>query len=254
MALLNFGTSRAAERTKRSVDLSNDVDAALDAYRGVQERRGKPLSRGAAIETILGPILSLSPAQASQLGAAAEKELKSTQALLDVTQREDAFSHHDLQREAEVWKTVHDLFETLAVDSTPRKPMRSIQMRGKRVIIPDSPDWVVINEVNAASSTRATIIEVKNGARFNVPYFVYFDNEETSTRLMDKAILAIFPDFERVLKEQVEPVMDANGVCLNLGEVQRAPATGYFPACEHDPILGDPYGVHIIPDEKGKQD
>lgn len=254
MALLNFGSSRAAERTKRSVDLSNDVDAALDAYRGVQEKRGNPLSRGAAIETILGPILSLSPAQASQLGAAAEKELKSTQTLLDATRREDAFSHHDLQKEAEVWKTVRDLFETLAGDSIPRKPMRSIQMRAKRVIIPDSPDWVVVNEANAAGSTRATIIEVKNGDRFNVPHFVYFDNAETSTQLMDKAIVAIFPDFEKVLKEQVEPVMDANGVCLNLGEVQRAPAPGYFPACEHDPIQGDPYGVHIVLDEKGNQD
>ena len=254
MPRLSFGNSRSTERTKRSIDLSKDVDAKLDSYRDTLENRGTPLSRGAAIETVLGPILSLNPAQASRLRATAERELKNEQELLDATSREDACSRHDLQKELETWEVVINLFEVLQGDFIPPEPMRAIQMCGKRVIIPDSSDWVVINEVNAPSSTRATVIEIKNGERFDTPHFIYFDNAETSTKLMDKAILAVFPDYEKVLKARVEPVMDANGVCLNLEQVRNAPIPGYFPAREHDPILGDPYGIHVIPDGNKESD
>ena len=127
--------------------------------------------------------------------------------------------------------------------------MRSIQMHGRRILVPDASDWISVNEDNAAESTVATIVEVRNGERFDVPHFIYFDNGESSTQAIDKAVLSTYPRYEEVLKTKVEPVRDANGTYLNLDELKSAPWPGYFRAQPNDPESGNPYGIMLILDE-----
>lgn len=245
--------SKEKGRVKRSVDLSPNTDVALDAFRSLSEKRGVSLSRGAAIDAVLGTILRLSPEMATRLYKETRKGLKAAQEALDATNREDAFSRRSAAENVEGWRNVAELFDIIADGYEEPAPMRSIGMKGRRVLIPDAPDWILINEDNAAQSTAATIIEIKNGARFNAPHFVYFDNGEADPRTIDAAILAAYPPYNDILAAHVEPAKDSDGNHLNLEELREAPVPGYFPARPNDPVAGNPYGVVIIP-EKGERD
>lgn len=239
--------SKEKGRVKRSVDLSPNTDVALDAFRDLSAKRGVSLSRGAAIDAVLGAILRLTPEMAARLYKEAHKGLKGAQDALDATSREDALSRRNAAETVEGWKSVVELFDIMADGYEEPAPMRSIRMSGRRVLIPDAPDWILVNEGDAAQSTVATIVEIKNGARFNAPHFVYFDNGEASSRAIDAAILAAYPRYGEILAARIEPMKDADGNYLNLEELKEAPAPGYFPAQENDPIAGNPYGVAIIP-------
>lgn len=245
--------SKEKGRVKRSVDLSPNTDVALDAFRSLSEKRGVSLSRGAAIDAVLGAILRLNPEMATSLYKEARKGLKAAQDALDATNREDALSRRSAAENVEGWKTVAELFDIIADGYEEPAPMRSIGMKGRRVLIPDAPDWILINEDNAAQSTVATIIEIKNGARFNAPHFVHFGDGGASPQTIDEAILAVYPLYSDILAARVEPVRDSDGNYLNLEELREAPVPGYFPAQPNDPVAGNPYGIVIIP-EKGERD
>ena len=245
--------SKEKGRVKRSVDLSPNTDVALDAFRNLSEKRGVSLSRGAAIDAVLGAILRLSPEMAASLYKEARRGLKAAQDALDATSREDALSRRSATENVEGWKTVAELFDIIADGYEEPAPMRSIGMKGRRVLIPDAPDWILVNEGNAAQSTVATVVEIKNGARFDAPHFVYFDNGEAGHKAIDAAILAVYPRYEDILAARIEPVKDSDGNYLNLEELKEAPMPGYFPAQQNNPVSGNPYGVVIIP-EKGAHD
>lgn len=236
-------------RTKRSVDLSSRTDIAIDSFRSLAEKHGASLSRGAAIDAVLGVILGLSPSQAYRLLATAREGLKNDQDLLDAISREDVLSRRDANDTVNAWKQACELFGILADGYHEPKPMRSIQMHGRRILVPDASDWISVNEDNAAESTVATIVEVRNGERFDVPHFIYFDNGESSTQAIDKAVLSTYPRYEEVLKAKVEPVRDSDGTYLNLDELKSAPWPGYFRAQPNDPESGNPYGIMLILDE-----
>lgn len=242
--------ARENRRVKRSVDLSPSSDVLLDAFRKLAEKRDVSLSRGAAIDAVLGAVLRVSPGQAARLYDAARKGLASSQDALDATSREDALSRQRAAEEVESWQRIAELFDILSNDYIEPAPMRSVKMLGQHLLVPDAPDWILVNEKDAACSTRATIVEVKNGARFEAPHFVYFDTGESSTRSIDAAILEIYPDYEKILAARVEPVRDAEGNLLNLDQLKEAPVPGYFPALPNDPVQGNPYGVVLVP-EKG---
>lgn len=244
---------RERSRIKRSVDLSPWTDEALDDFRALSEKRGLSLSRGAAIDAVLGAVLRLSPEQAAHLRDAAGRGLETSLEALDATSRDDIYTRREAAENVARWEDAIELFDIIADDYEQSTPMRSIQMHGKRLLIPDSPDWISINEGDAARSTVATIVEVKNGAQFDSPHFVYFDDGETTPSAIDAAILAIYPSYADILAARVKPIRDADGRYLNREQLQNAPDPGYYPAQPHDPVLGDPYGVVII-SEKGESD
>lgn len=239
-------------RVKRSVDLSPKTDEVLDNFRILAEKDGVSLSRGAAIDAVLGAILSLSPAQAARIYTNVSKELKVAQDTLDATSRDDVLSHRRAADEVESWERVTELFDILSDDYTEPAPMRSIPMSGCHIIVPDAADWIIVNAANAADSTHATVVEIKNGSRFNAPHFVFFDCGEASTEAIDAAIIAVYPQYENVLAARVEPIRDTEGNLLNLGQLKEAPMPGYFPVhYANDPAQETPYGVVLVP-EKGE--
>lgn len=247
--------TKEKSRTKRSVGLSSKTDTALDSYRLlIAEKHGVSLSRGAAIDSILGVILNLEPPQAYQLLIRSEQELRNAQALLDATSREDVLSRQAEVNSVATWGQICELFGILADGHQELPPMRSIQMNGCRVLIPDAPDWITVNEGEAIRCNAATIVEVRNAERFDMAHFIYFDNDDTATKDIDEKIAIVWPEYEEVLKRRVKPVLDSEGKCLNAKEFLDAPNTGYYRATTYDPLRGNPYGVATIPDENGEEE
>lgn len=247
--------TKEKSRVKRSVDLSVGVDVALDEFRELVAKHGTSLSRGAAIDVILSAVLQLKPSQANRLLKTATHELGSAQAILDSTSLVDALSYRNALKEVETWKQVTELLDILGDGYEDRPPMRSIGMKGSRVlVVPDSDGWILVNEEDAPDCTEATIVEVKNGAQFNAPHFVYFNNGKAATHVIDAAIIEIYPPYKDILAARVEPKRDESGSYVNLDELKNAPIPGYFPALPDDPMAGNPYGVVLIDGEKGEND
>lgn len=244
--------TKEKSRKKRCVDLSSKTDTALDSYRLlITEKHGVSLSRGAAIDSVLGVILNLEPPKVYQLLMRVEQELRSARGLLDATSREDVLSRQAAVNSVTTWTQVCELFGILADGHQELPPMRSIQMNGFRVLAPDAPDWITVNEGEAISCSVATIVEVRNAARFDMPHFIYFDNNgKSTTGDIDKAVLAVYPRYKEVLKVPVEPIRDANGRYLNIEGLKNASWPEYFPVFEHDKESSNPYGVVLIPDKK----
>ena len=249
--LCPFSPRRSPARNAASTSPS-ETDTALDSYRLlITERHGVSLSRGAAIDSVLGVILNLEPPKVYQLLMRAEQELRSARGLLDATSREDVLSRQAAVNSVTTWTQVCELFGILADGHQELPPMRSIQMNGFRVLVPDAPDWITVNEGEAISCSVATIVEVRNAARFDMPHFIYFDNNgKSTTGDIDKAVLAVYPRYKEVLKVPVEPIRDANGRYLNIEELKNASWPEYFPVLEHDKESSNPYGVVLIPDKK----
>lgn len=243
-------------KLKRSVDLSPDTDVNLDRFRELAAGEGALPSRGAAIDAIVNTVLSLSSSDAAAMCQAARRALSAAEARIDATDRNDELAYRDATSSVKRFGGLVELFGILAGGITTSQPMRSIRMEGKRVLIPDSEDWIVINEKDAPRSTQATIVEIKNGARFGAPHFVYFDRGTARAAEIDEAILEVYPAYSEILSARVQPAYDAHGRIINLEEYAEAPLPGYFCAAPHDPEMGDPYGVHIIPNRgrKGGED
>lgn len=243
---------RQTEKMKRSVDLAVGTDEAVDRFRKLVEKRGTRLSRGTVIDIVLNAVLSLSPEQAFHLLEKSRSQFESAKKMLDATNSEDEASYNEAKAICKHWENIIELFEILADDYVKPNPMRKIRMRGRSLVIPESRDWVVVNPDSAPYSTVATIVEVRNGAKYNMPHFVYFENGEMTTREIDRAILTVFPDYQIVLDNKVDIQVDSRGEYINLDEWANAPTPGYFPAQTNNSTTGNPYGVVIIMDAGGE--
>lgn len=238
-------------RVKRSVDLSEDTDRLLDRFRSVAEEHGNSLSRGAALDSTTGVVLRLSPSQAYGFRAEADRQLEAAQTLLNMTDPKNKLLYRKAQEDVENLRLIDELFALLAGNYAEPSPMRVVEMYQRRLFIPDAEDWVLINSENAPESSKATIVEVQNGARFGARHYVFFDNGETAPKYIDRAIRAKCPEYEKILLAKVEPVRDANGSYLNIEQLRNAPSIGYFPARDDIPASEAPYGVVIIHDDEG---
>ena len=243
---------KQAEKLKRSVDLSIETDAAIDHFRELFEKQGHRLSRGTVIDVVLNAVLNLRPDQAFYLLGESRSRLQSSKALLDATNSADEIAHAEAESTCQRWENVIELFSVLANGYVRPKPMKKIQMQGRSLIVPDSDDWIVVNPCDAPYSTVATVVEIRNGAEYNMPHFVYFEDGNAPTNVIDRAILAVYPAYRKVLDAKVDIQVDAQGEYVNLDEWANAPTPGYFPAQPNNPTTGNPYGVMIILDKGGK--
>lgn len=233
------------QRIKRSVDLSQDTDGYLDHFRDLAARKSPPLSRGAALDIVAKATLSLTPDEAAEISHAVSKVLRAAQERLEGISSTNEYTYSEANASVERLTDFVELLDILSDGRRAPAPMRRIDMRGKRLYIPDSDDWYVLNDQHAAISDEATIVEVKDGSRFGIPHFVYFDNGETATNLIDEKILDVFPEYREVLARQVKPLYDADGNFLNANEYARSPIRGYFHPLPLNALMGNPYGVHI---------
>jgi len=114
-------------------------------------------------------------------------------------------------------------------DARGRATMKRIGMRnGAYLVIPD--DWPVINEDDAADCDYASVLEVSNWDKYDVPHFVYFSNDEAcSHKEMADAVAGVWPQIRDIQIKQIEPAYNKDGVVLNAEEWKKAPIIGVFP-------------------------
>lgn len=111
--------------------------------------------------------------------------------------------------------------------------MMKIKIRDGHVIVPKG--WVILAGLDPKECDHVGVVEVRNGARYNTPHFVFFSTrpledfqDEDYERVNEECIKA-FPDFEKILGAQVEPKIDKDNNILNREEFLDAPNVGYFP-------------------------
>ena len=248
-----FNSSKAKVRVKRSVDLEDETDRLLDVYRARAEKNGVVFSRGAAMDSILGSLLRLEPSQACGFRAEAMNQLEAAQALLETYDPKEKLLYQAAKDRVKTLELVYEFFDSLTDEYEEPSPVRVIQMYEKRLVIPDTDDWVVINEADAEMSSDATIVEVKNGERYGARHYVYFGGNDVSKKFINHAICRKCPEFLKVLEARVDPIKGPDGNYINLEQFSKAPFVGYFPARDDLPASEAPYGVVIVPDEKGDE-
>ena len=236
------------KRIKRSVDMSEGTDYHVDRYRILLNKCGMTASRGAVIDAVLSSLLPLSPKQAVKLAQSVERERKLSQSLFESTPESDEFTRNELCEEVKTWEKLKSILDVLADGLTPVQPMKKIPMaNGMAILVPDDPDnWIVANPLDASFADKATIVEVRSGASYNVPHFIVFHNGEVSADCIDDIVIRGFPEFREVLNKRVVPQYDSEGNLLNAAEWDSSPAIGRFPAMPNNPVLGNPYGIEII--------
>ena len=132
--------------------------------------------------------------------------------------------------------------------------MQKVKMKNGYLVCPE--DWIVVNNHNPLGCEYAGVVETKNGAKYNVPHFVFFFPAEINNmteldieRVNDKCIDAYY-DFKRILGMEVSPAFDKNHKLLNAEAWMNSPHPGYFPI----PVYGGSdsylYGAMVVRNEK----
>lgn len=132
--------------------------------------------------------------------------------------------------------------------------MKKIKMKNGYLICPE--DWIVVNNYNPLGCEYAGVVETKNGAKYNVPHFVFFLPKEIHRmddndieRVNEKCINAYY-DFKRILGMEVSPVFNKEHKLLNAEAWMNSPHPGYFPI----PVYGESdsylYGAMVVRNEK----
>lgn len=239
------------KRIKRSVDLDPQADAAVKATQEKFPSYKRP-SIGALLSSLANDILGLNETNASRLLRAVTELEDSCRLEHEDIPGFEEMRKRDSQLQIERLDELRQILSIVAGPSQAIEPMRRIRMSGKSILVPDDPSsWVVVNEDYASQSDEAIIVEVRNGKRYGIPHFIFFDDSanKKGEREIDEAISRVYPQYRQtVINNRVTPKYDSTGKLINADEWARSPATGYFPAGPNDPVHGNPYGIEIIPD------
>lgn len=154
----------------------------------------------------------------------------------------------------------------ISLESIEAEPtLKKYPIKNGILICPD--DWIVLNPEQADAMMYAGVVECRNSEKFGkenlgrrIPCFVFFSNKKYGkeydsyyTDYINKLCVQAWPDFQKVIDSQVEPIDDPErpGYQINADEWMKAPTIGYFAVYEHgDPIYGSNYeppaGARII--------
>lgn len=96
-------------------------------------------------------------------------------------------------------------------------------------------DWVVVNPTGASRAQSVCVINVRNAPK-EMPMFVYFVAGKEVCNLrrdpdldaIDQAIIDVWPEYEAVIRQRVEPVFSESGRLVNADVWANSPEPGYF--------------------------
>lgn len=141
------------------------------------------------------------------------------------------------------------------IQTEKEKTMKRIEMKDGYLFCPD--DWIVIDFNNSSDSMYAGVVETKNGAKYNVPHFVFFspfpinEMDDYDIENLNHKICDVYPEFENILNKVVEPIYDENRELLNFEEWSSAPRPGCFQLFDYGfmPYSDYPYGAMVVRSE-----
>ncbi len=156
--------------------------------------------------------------------------------------------------------------ERISLESIESEPiLKKYPIKDGILICPD--DWIILNPEQADTMSYAGVVECRNSENFGrknfgrvIPHFLFFSNmkygkeyDEYYTNHIDELCVNVWPDFQKIIDSQVEPIYDPEkpGRPINEEEWINAPSIGYFAIYEHgDPRFGPNYkpstGARII--------
>lgn len=96
-------------------------------------------------------------------------------------------------------------------------------------------DWVVVNPADASRAQSICVINVRNAPK-EMPMFVYFVagkevcdlRRDPDLDAIDQAIIDVWPEYEAVIRQRVEPVFDEGDQLVNADAWGDSPEPGYF--------------------------
>ena len=140
------------------------------------------------------------------------------------------------------------------VDNDPT--MTKIAIKNGYLIIPRN--WILLNPEQSKDCLFAGVVECRNSDKFGIPHFCFFtdkkyasDYDKAYTNRIDKLCCKKWPEFENVIKNQVELIPDPEhkGQYLNEKEHLASPVIGHFSILATDDELYDadpPCGAMIV--------
>lgn len=112
-------------------------------------------------------------------------------------------------------------------------------------------DWIEITFDRAEDSEYVGVVEVRNGAKFDVPHFYFFSQKpirfmtDAERTLIEKACSRISEEYKKAMRYCVEAVEDEDGCIINEKEWMSAPQSGIFQIGVHGSKETFPYGAMI---------
>lgn len=172
-----------------------------------------------------------------------------------INQELDKLSVYEWQKKNNILEAYNRIRMFLKQDILVEKKesdLRIIDIKDGYVIIPN--DWIIVNEELAKNSRYVGVIEVRNGAKYNMPHFVYF-SEKPINRMsqeeddyIDKICIRLYPDYAKALCQYVAPQYNSDGEMINMEEVLAAPVAGHFeiPEYRKDENRNYPYDAMVV--------
>lgn len=246
---------------KLTIDLSDCNKEILEKIK--TERR---MPYGNTINSLIDAFCEIPESVKKELLTFIKTRIKALYKEMDVA---EDFLFRDLAMQSEAYIEIATFLNDgrrISIESIESEPtLTKYPVRNGILICPD--DWIVLNPEQADVMMYAGVVECRNSENFGkenfgekIPHFVFFSNKKYAkeydnyyTDHINKLCVQMWPNFQKVIESQVEPIDDPErpGYQLNAEEWMKAPTIGHFSVYEHgDPIYGTKYeppaGARII--------
>ena len=240
-----------ADLYKTSIDLTPEARDILINYKETHQQ-----NIGARINELILTFGNLSPETHRDLTEFFENKVK------DICWRKrnsDGFTADALNEELKSYLNVitflNDGYQVYAENYMDTPPLTSMPIKHGYVIYP--ADWIDVNPEMASSCPYVGVIECAHHAELHIPHFMFHteykygkDYTDLFTKKVYKKCEEVWPEFSRIIEQQVRAVYDPQNPShmLNEKEWLEAPLIGMF----HLYVEGDyrstppPYGAKIV--------
>ena len=123
---------------------------------------------------------------------------------------------------------LHDHLSTLYKDEEVSDGMKRVNLLGGDYVIFPS-DWILLEPAASAQDcSQVGVIEIRGGAKYEAPHFIFFHNGEYSEKDKLEKATELWPRMKEVRRDEVKLVADDQGHYLNMDEHLAAPIICYF--------------------------
>lgn len=253
------------ENIKLSIDLTEKNKGILES---IKTERG--VSYGNIVNTVIDTFVNISVEVKKELLAIVKIKIKEIYKEMDSS---GEYRYQELEEQMENYKKIATFLndgENISWERLKFEPtLASYPLKDGILICPDN--WIMLNRDQASTMMYAGVVECRNSKSFGkehfgeeIPHFVYFsdykygkDYPEKYTDDINKLCAKVWPNFETVINNQVEPIYNPELPMrlLNANEWEEAPTIGHFSIYEQgDSLFGKNYeplaGARIIRNSK----